>query len=142
METGVQSQVKSHQRLKKWYLMPPHSALWGIIRYGSRISGAIQRKKLLPPLPIDYSQPTYLLNMIYILVRLRTFHHSLLSSVASGGFLRWLFSFNVFYLNTHKLIKQKLTDLPSQQSLLLKKKKKQIPDSKLILISYFFFFFL
>ena len=23
-ETGVQSQFESYQRLKKWYLMPPH----------------------------------------------------------------------------------------------------------------------
>ena len=35
-ETGVQSQVKSYQRLKKWYLMPP-SLTHSIIRYGSRI---------------------------------------------------------------------------------------------------------
>ena len=35
-ETGVQSQVESYQRLKKWYLVPPcltHS----IIRWGSRV---------------------------------------------------------------------------------------------------------
>ena len=33
-ETGVQSQVESYQRLKKWCLMPPHLTL-SIIRYGS-----------------------------------------------------------------------------------------------------------
>ena len=48
-ETGVQSPVESYQRLKKWYLMPPcltHS----IIRYGSRVSEAIQEKESCPPL--------------------------------------------------------------------------------------------
>ena len=34
-ETGVQSQVESYQRLKKWYLMLPYLTL-SIIRYGSR----------------------------------------------------------------------------------------------------------
>ena len=35
-ETGVQSQVKSYQRLKKWYLMPL-CLTFSIIRYGSRV---------------------------------------------------------------------------------------------------------
>ena len=35
-ETGVQSQVESYQRLKKWYLMPSCLTL-SIIRYGSRV---------------------------------------------------------------------------------------------------------
>ena len=35
-ETGVQSQVESYQRLKKWYLMPPCQAL-SIIRLASRV---------------------------------------------------------------------------------------------------------
>ena len=35
-DTGVQSQVKSYQRLKKWYLMPPCLTL-SIIRWGSRV---------------------------------------------------------------------------------------------------------
>ena len=35
-ETWVQSQVKSYQRLKKWYLMLPCLTL-SIIRYGSRV---------------------------------------------------------------------------------------------------------
>ena len=35
-ETGIQSQVESYQRLKKWYLMPPSLTL-SIIRYGSRV---------------------------------------------------------------------------------------------------------
>ena len=34
-ETGVQSQVESYQRLKKWYLIPPCLTL-SIIRYVSR----------------------------------------------------------------------------------------------------------
>ena len=33
-ETGVQPQVVSYQRLKKWYLMPPCLTL-GVIRHGS-----------------------------------------------------------------------------------------------------------
>ena len=36
METRVQSQIKSYQRLKKWYLMPLCLTL-SIIRYGSRV---------------------------------------------------------------------------------------------------------
>ena len=35
-ETGVQSQIKSYQRLKKWYLIPPCFKL-SIIRYGLRV---------------------------------------------------------------------------------------------------------
>ena len=35
-ETGVQSQVKSYQRPKKWYLMPPSLTL-SIIRYRPRV---------------------------------------------------------------------------------------------------------
>ena len=35
-ETGVQSQVESYQRLKKWYLMPPCLAL-STIKWGSRV---------------------------------------------------------------------------------------------------------
>ena len=35
-ETGVPSQDKSYQRLKKWYLIPPCSTL-SIIRYVSRV---------------------------------------------------------------------------------------------------------
>ena len=35
-ETGVQSQVESYQRLKKWYFMSPCLAL-STIRYGSRV---------------------------------------------------------------------------------------------------------
>ena len=43
-ETGVQSQVESYQRLKKWYWMPPCLTL-NIIRYISSVSGAIQGKE-------------------------------------------------------------------------------------------------
>ena len=35
-QTGVQSQVESYQRLKKWYLLPPCLTL-SIIRYESRV---------------------------------------------------------------------------------------------------------
>ena len=43
-ETGVQSQVKSYQRLKIWYLMPSYLT-FSIISCGWRVSGAIQGKK-------------------------------------------------------------------------------------------------
>ena len=48
-ETGVQYQVESYQRLKKWYLMPPYLAL-STIRYVSRLSRTIQGIELQPPL--------------------------------------------------------------------------------------------
>ena len=47
LDTEVQSQVKSYQRLKKWYLMPPclgHS----IIRYVSRVKWSNQGKEVAP----------------------------------------------------------------------------------------------
>ena len=43
-ETGVQSQVKSYQRLKKWYLMPPCLTLT-LGSYLIMLSGAIQGKE-------------------------------------------------------------------------------------------------
>ena len=42
-EIGIQSQVESYQRLKKWYLMPLCLVL-SVKRYGSRVNGAIQEK--------------------------------------------------------------------------------------------------
>ena len=51
-ETGIQSQIESYQRLKKWYLMSPRLTL-SIIRYGSEVSGAIQGKEYYPPLHIS-----------------------------------------------------------------------------------------
>ena len=46
-ETGVQSQVESYQRLKKWYLMMPCLAL-RIIRYGSRVKWSNPGKGVAP----------------------------------------------------------------------------------------------
>ena len=46
-KTGVQSQVESYQRFKKWYLMPPCLAL-SIIRYGSRAKWSNPRKGVTP----------------------------------------------------------------------------------------------
>ena len=46
-ETGVQSQVKSNQRLKKWYLIPPGLTL-GIIRYISRVKWINPGKEVAP----------------------------------------------------------------------------------------------
>ena len=90
-ETGVQSQDESYQRLQKWNLMPPCLTLI-IIRYGSRVSGAIQGKELHAHLyldvvaiakrdfgspstkvALDYGHPTYLylyicMNRIWLLI--------------------------------------------------------------------------
>ena len=48
-ETGVQSQVESYQRLKKWYLIPLCLTL-SIIRYVSRVKWSNPRKGVAPPL--------------------------------------------------------------------------------------------
>ena len=47
-ETGVQSQVESYQRLKEKVLDASLTLI--IIRYRSRVSGAIQEKEYRPPL--------------------------------------------------------------------------------------------
>ena len=46
-ETGVQSQVESYQRLKKWYLMSPWLTL-SIIRYISRVKWSNPGKGVAP----------------------------------------------------------------------------------------------
>ena len=46
-EIGVQSQVESYQRLKKWYFMPLCLAL-NIIRYGSRVKWSNPEKGVAP----------------------------------------------------------------------------------------------
>ena len=46
-ETWVQFQVKSYQRLKKWYFMPPCLTL-SIIRYGSRVKWSNPGKGVAP----------------------------------------------------------------------------------------------
>ena len=46
-ETGVQSQVKSYQRLKKWYLMPPCLAL-STIRWGWRVKWSYPGNGIVP----------------------------------------------------------------------------------------------
>ena len=48
-ETGVQSQVESYQRLKKWYLMPPCLTL-SIIRYASRVKWGNPGNGVVPSL--------------------------------------------------------------------------------------------
>ena len=45
-ETGVQSQVESYQRLKKWYLIPP-CLTPSIIRYVSRIKWSNPGKRVV-----------------------------------------------------------------------------------------------
>ena len=50
-ETGVQSQVESYPRLKKWYLIPPCLTL-SIIRYVSRVKWSNPGKGVVPsPIP-------------------------------------------------------------------------------------------
>ena len=46
-ETGVQSQVETYQRLKKWYLIPPCLTL-SIIRYVLRVKGSNPGKGVVP----------------------------------------------------------------------------------------------
>ena len=46
-EAGVQSQVESHQRLKKWYLIPPCLTL-SIIRYRSRVKWCNPGRRVAP----------------------------------------------------------------------------------------------
>ena len=48
-EAGVQSQVESYQRLKKWYLMPPCLTL-SIIRWGikGKVEYSWERSSALP----------------------------------------------------------------------------------------------
>ena len=46
-KTGVQSQVESYQRLKKWYLIPPGLTL-SIIRYVSRVKWSNLGKGVAP----------------------------------------------------------------------------------------------
>ena len=48
-ETGVQSQVESYQRLKKWYLIHPCLTL-SIISYVSRVKCSNPGKGVVPPL--------------------------------------------------------------------------------------------
>ena len=73
-EIGVQSQIESYQRFKKWYLIPPCLTL-SIIRYGSRPKWSNPGKGVaLFPTPryssywkgslrvtLDYSRQLYLL---------------------------------------------------------------------------------
>ena len=46
-KTGVQSQVESYQRFKKWYSMPPCLTL-GFISYGSRVRWSNPGKGVAP----------------------------------------------------------------------------------------------
>ena len=75
-ETGVQSQVGSYQRLKKWYLMLLCLTL-SVIRYGSRIKWSNPGKGVAPsPIPwcssyrkgslrvtLDYCRQLYLFTL-------------------------------------------------------------------------------
>ena len=72
-ETGIQSQVETYQRHKKWYLMPPCLTL-SIVRYGSRIKWSNPRNGVAPfpspwcsshckgslPVTLDYGCQLYL----------------------------------------------------------------------------------
>ena len=46
-ENGVQSQVESYQRFKRWYLMPPCLTI-SIIRWGSRVNWSTSRNGVAP----------------------------------------------------------------------------------------------
>ena len=98
-ETGVQSQVKSYQRLKKWYLMPPCLAL-SIIRYISRIKWSNPGNRVAPsstpqcssywkrssPVTLDSGCQLYLLYLwietvpMYLLTRLQQCWRSIFQS--------------------------------------------------------------
>ena len=52
METWIESQFESYQRLKKWYLMPPCLTL-SIIRSGSRVKWGSTGKGVVPS-PISW----------------------------------------------------------------------------------------
>ena len=78
LETRVQSQVESCQRLKKWYLMPPCLTL-SIIRNGSRVKWSNPGKgvalfstpwcssyrKGSLRVTLDYGRQIYLLKFLY-----------------------------------------------------------------------------
>ena len=53
-EAGVQSQVESYQRLKKWYLIPPYLTL-SIIKYVSRVKWSHPGKGVAPSLTLRCS---------------------------------------------------------------------------------------
>ena len=88
-KTGVQSQVKSYQRLKKWYLMLPYLTL-NIIRYDSRIKWSNPRKGVVPsPLVevLGFSKniffrgwQEYLLYVSLVLLQLSGFHSIVLGT--------------------------------------------------------------
>ena len=46
-KTGVQSQVESYQRLKKWYLMPPCLTL-RIVRIKGKVEQSKEKSSALP----------------------------------------------------------------------------------------------
>ena len=84
-ETGVQSQVESYQRPKKWYLILPCLTL-SIIRYVSRVKWSNPAKGVVPPptprcssywkgsfrVALDYGHQLYLLLLFY---SFETFSH-------------------------------------------------------------------
>ena len=86
-ETGVQSRVESHQRIKKWYLMP-HCLTLCIIRYGSRVKWSKPGKGVaLFPTPLcrsyrkgslrvilDYGRQLYFY-FIYIYIYIYVYRH-------------------------------------------------------------------
>ena len=100
-ETSVQFQVKSYQRLKKWYLMPPYLIL-SIIRYGSRVKWSNPGNRVAPsPTPwcgsyrkgslrvtLDYCQQLFLYKDI------------ILSNIEIKIFGLWKMNF-LFFLTIH-----------------------------------------
>ena len=105
-ETGVQSQVESYQRLKKWHLMSPCLTL-SIIRYGSRVKWTNPGKgiapsptprcsKLLKKEPLDcpwLRLPTLLLLLLFIetYICFNSYHYRKRSSNPGSGYLHFTF---------------------------------------------------
>ena len=93
-ETGVQSQVESYQRLKKWYLMPPCLAL-SIIRYGSRVKWSNLGKRVAHFLTLRcsiengaFGSPlTIIANFTYIYIYIYIYITVLVVTISIRGFI-------------------------------------------------------
>ena len=106
-ETGVHSHVESYPKLKKWYSITPCCLSLRIIRYGSRVSGAIQWKEYCSPLhlvtiptALDYGRPT---KQLYDF----KFSNRILISCMNFWDKTWFLSFRVFELLSLSLHSQR-----------------------------------
>ena len=100
-ETGVQSQVESYQRLKKWYFMPSCLTL-SIIRYGSRVKWSNPGKGVAPsstPWCSSYRKGRFWISLNYTCQLYLLIHQcsslSIILSLSHEG--RWFpFSFHIW----------------------------------------------